>query len=123
MLNRQRTVRLLRDIERKLFGAADERQTQDPDKHAATLSQTTPAIEPVIVHVKHDHDMRRCYLQEKTGDVLYAVLCLAGFNLRWLLRAILHLAGLFFYRRVAASAYQCHDASIAPSSRQPFSAD
>jgi transposase, IS5 family len=49
------------------------------------------AIEPVIGHVKQDHGMRRCWLKGQTGDALHAVLCAAGYNLRWLLRAILRL--------------------------------
>lgn len=46
------------------------------------------AVEPVIGHVKADHGLRRCWLKGSTGDALHAVLCAAGFNLRWLLRAI-----------------------------------
>lgn len=47
------------------------------------------AIEPIIGHVKHDHGMRRCWLKGKTGDAVHAVLCAAGYNLRWL-RGPLH---------------------------------
>ena len=32
--------------------------------------------------------MRRCWLKGETGDALHAVLCAAGFNIRWLMRAI-----------------------------------
>ena len=46
------------------------------------------AIEPTIGHTKLDHRMDRCWLQGATGDALHAVLCAAGFNIRWLLRAI-----------------------------------
>lgn len=46
------------------------------------------AIEPTIGHTKSDHRMDRCWLQGSTGDALHAVLCAAGFNIRWLLRAI-----------------------------------
>jgi len=35
--------------------------------------------------------MQRCWLKGQTGDALHAVLCAAGYNLRWLLRAIVHL--------------------------------
>ncbi len=45
-------------------------------------------IEPAIGHAKLDHRMDRCWLQGATGDALHAVLCAAGFNIRWLLRAI-----------------------------------
>ena len=46
------------------------------------------AVEPVIGHLKADHGMRRCWLKGETGDALHAVLCAVGFNIRWLMRAI-----------------------------------
>ena len=46
------------------------------------------AVEPIIGHLKADHGMDRCWLRGATGDALHAVLCAAGFNLRWLLRAV-----------------------------------
>ncbi len=46
------------------------------------------AVEPTIGHLKQDHRMNRCWLVGATGDALHTVLCAAGFNLRWLLRAI-----------------------------------
>lgn len=49
------------------------------------------AVEPAIGHLKSDHRMDRCWLQGQLGDVLHAVLCAAGYNLRWLLRAMLRL--------------------------------
>jgi IS5 family transposase len=49
------------------------------------------AIEPTIGHTKHDHGMKRCWLKGAEGDALHAVLCAAGFNIRWLLRAIARL--------------------------------
>jgi IS5 family transposase len=48
------------------------------------------AVEPVIGHLKDDHGMRRCWLKGETGDALHAVLCAAGFNIRWLMRAIVN---------------------------------
>src|SRR6218665_481316 len=55
------------------------------------------AVEPTIGHLKHDNGMDRCWLQGATGDALHAVLCAAGYNIRWLLRAIMRLGlkGLF----------------------------
>lgn len=47
------------------------------------------AIEPVIGHLKADHRMARCWLKGATGDAINAVLAAAGFNLRWLMRAVL----------------------------------
>jgi len=46
------------------------------------------AIEPTIGHLKQDHRMQRCWLKGQIGDAIHAVCCAAGFNLRWLLRAI-----------------------------------
>ena len=46
------------------------------------------AIEPAIGHTKSDNRMDRCWLSGSNGDALHAVLCAAGFNIRWLLRAI-----------------------------------
>ncbi|CAG2160752.1 IS5 family transposase [Cupriavidus numazuensis] len=49
------------------------------------------AVEPVIGHLKADHGMRRNWLKGETGDAVHPILCAAGFNLRWLLRAIARL--------------------------------
>ena len=49
------------------------------------------AVEPAIGHLKSDHRMDRCWLQGKLGDALHAVLCAMGYNLRWLLRAMVRL--------------------------------
>ena len=46
------------------------------------------AVEPAIGHLKADHRMDRCWLAGAIGDALHAVLCAAGYNLKWLLRAI-----------------------------------
>ena len=46
------------------------------------------AIEPVIGHLKADHRMSRCWLKGAVGDAINAVLSAAGYNLRWLLRAV-----------------------------------
>jgi IS5 family transposase len=63
------------------------------------LLKRRQAVEPVIGHLKQDHRMRRCWLKGSEGDALNAVLCAAGYNLRWLLRAIVRLGlGPFFVR-------------------------
>jgi transposase, IS5 family len=56
------------------------------------------AIEPLIGHTKADHGMQRCWLKGSTGDALHAISCAAGYNIRWLLRAIarLGLGGSFY---------------------------
>jgi len=46
------------------------------------------AVEPAIGHLKSDHRMDRCWLKGAVGDALHAVSCAAGFNLRWLMRAV-----------------------------------
>ena len=46
------------------------------------------AIEPIIGHLKADHRMNCCHLLGAQGDSLHAVLCAAGYNIRWLLRMI-----------------------------------
>jgi len=55
------------------------------------------AIEPVIGHLKQDHRMNRCHLQGSLGDALHAMACAAGYNIRWLMRALLRMRpkGLF----------------------------
>jgi IS5 family transposase len=49
------------------------------------------AVEPVIGHLKADHRMDRCWLKGELGDAVHEVLCAAGYNLKWLLRAIVAL--------------------------------
>ena len=57
------------------------------------------AIEPAIGHVKYDNRMIRCYLRGSIGDALHAISCAAGYNIRWLMRAIMRLGlrGLFAF--------------------------
>ena len=59
-----------------------------PQRHWLRRRQ---AVEPAIGHLKSDHRIDRCWLQGKLGDALHAVLCAAGYNLRWLMRAVLRL--------------------------------
>lgn len=57
------------------------------------------AVEPAIGHLKSDHRMDRCWLQGQIGDALHAVLCATGYNLRWLLRAMVRLGLTAIYLR------------------------
>jgi IS5 family transposase len=61
-------------------------------------------VEPAIGHLKADHRMDRCWLKGSEGDALHAVLCAAGFNIRWLMRAIAAqaLVFVFFWLRLWA---------------------
>lgn len=49
------------------------------------------AIEPAIGHLKSDNRLDRCHLHGQLGDALHAVLCAAGYNIRWLMRAMVRL--------------------------------
>ena len=66
-----------------------------PDmKHLMTdeerkLASRRQAIEPIIGHLKSDHRLDPCYLKGQTGDAIHAVLCAAGYNIKWLMRMIL----------------------------------
>ena len=75
--------------------------TDNPDKqiiHRGKFKSLSPqqkgwlrrrqAVEPAIGHLKSDHRMDRCWLQGALGDALHSISCAAGYNLRWLLRAI-----------------------------------
>jgi transposase, IS5 family len=57
-------------------------------KQQKTWLRRRQAVEPAIGHLKSDHRMDRCWLQGTVGDALHAVSCAAGFNLRWLMRAV-----------------------------------
>ncbi len=59
-------------------------------QHKGWLKRRT-AVEPAIGHLKSDHRMDRCWLQGALGDALHSISCAAGYNLRWLLRAIARL--------------------------------
>ena len=59
--------------------------------HEKRLLKRRQAIEPLIGHTKSDHRMDRCWLQGALGDALHALTCAAGYNIRWLLRAIARL--------------------------------
>ncbi len=63
------------------------------------LLKRRQAIEPIIGHLKADHRMGRCHLKGHQGDRLHAVLCAAGYNIRWLLRQIAK-KGVAFLRRL-----------------------
>jgi IS5 family transposase len=62
------------------------------------------AIEPMIGHTKSDNRMDRCWLQGALGDALHALSCAAGYNIRWLLRAIARLGPKPFFLHLLMSA-------------------
>lgn len=71
------------------------------------------AVEPAIGHLKHDNGMDRCWLKGQTGDALQAVLCAAGYNIRWLLRAIVRLGLKGLLLRLMAVLAMLADAALA----------
>lgn len=69
------------------------------------------AVEPAIGHLKSDHRMDRCWLQGTLGDALHTLSCAAGYNVRWLLRAIARLGiGPLFLRLLRMALGQRHPA-------------
>ena len=76
------------------------------------------AVEPAIGHLKSDHRMDRCWLQGALGDALHSISCAAGYNLRWLMRAIARLGLRAVFLRLLQAAL-----SLAPTvraSRGPY---
>ena len=68
--------------------------------HARRVLKRRQAVEPVIGHLKEDCGLRRNWLKGSQGDRLHPVLCAAGYNLRWLMRAVVRLGvkGFFVLR-------------------------
>lgn len=75
------------------------------------------AIEPAIGHLKQDCGMDRCWLKGAQGDALHAVLCAAGYNIRWLMRAVLRLGLRALYLRLILAAVLARlGAGVSPTS-------
>ena len=55
---------------------------------SGSISPKTGGSIAVKIDTKDDCRLRRCHLKGALGDALHAVLCAAGYNLRWLLRWI-----------------------------------
>jgi IS5 family transposase len=60
-------------------------------KHERQLLKRRQAVEPAIGHLKADGRMNRCWLKGSMGDALHALSCAVGYNLRWLMRAVVRL--------------------------------
>ena len=91
--------------------------------HARPLLKRRRAIAPLIGHTKADHRMHRCLLQRSLRDALHALRCAAGYNIRWLLRAItrLGLGGLFcaFIAMVMCALDTLHAMLVGPQALRP----
>ena len=74
---------------------------EDLSKEQKAFLKRRSAIEPAIGHTKADHGMVRCWLKGALGDAVHAIACAAGYNIKWLLRAIVPSCvwawGRFFY--------------------------
>ena len=77
--------------------------------HEKRFLKRRQAIEPLIGHTKADHRMDRCWLHGAVGDALHALTCAAGYNIRWLLRAIIRLGlgGLFYAQSAVFACLAC----------------
>ncbi|MCL2344387.1 MAG: IS5/IS1182 family transposase, partial [Desulfobulbus sp.] len=82
------------------------------------------AVEPAIGHCKQDNALDRCWLKGQTGDAVHAVLCAAGYNIRWLLRAMVRLGlkGLFapvlallVWLEITLAGALCREKSVRPT--------
>jgi IS5 family transposase len=52
--------------------------------NTASMAQGPPGDRAGHRHAKLDYRMDRCCLSGAAGNALHAVLCAAGFNIRWL---------------------------------------
>jgi hypothetical protein len=87
------------------------------------LLKRRQAIEPIIGHLKADHRMIRCHLKGQLGDAIHAVLCAAGYNIRWLLRMIRKKAiGLFLSHLQTLRLAPCLRVNQLPGTIKPLSA-
>ncbi len=73
-------------------------KTKTLTKQQRAALKRRQVIEPIIGHVKQDHGMQRCWLKGQIGDALHAISCALGFNIRWLMRAIVRLGCKLFLR-------------------------
>ena len=91
--------------------------------HEKRLLKRRQAIEPLIGHTKADHRMDRCWLQGAVGDALHALSCAAGYNIRWLLRAIarLGLGGIFCALSAVIACLACVLKAMPPRTTAPQS--
>lgn len=80
---------------------------------ARRLLKRRQAVEPVIGHLKEDCGLRRNWLKGSEGDVLHPVLCAAGYNLRWLMRAVTRLGLKALFARDAWAGRQRQHCSAA----------
>ena len=69
------------------------------------------AVEPAIGHLKADHRMDRCWLKGSLGDALHAISCAAGYNIRWLLRAIARLGIAAAFLRLLRATFTAQSAT------------
>jgi len=71
---------------------------QYTDEFKTEAARLAESVEPAIGHLKADCRMNRCWLKGSIGDALHALSCAVGYNLRWLMRAVvrLGLAGFLF---------------------------
>lgn len=79
------------------------------------LLKRRQAIEPVIGHLKSDNGMDRCHLKGQQGDSLHAVLCAAGYNIRWLMRMMAKKGVAFLWRLYLCLRWVANGGRFTPS--------
>lgn len=95
-------------------------KTKTLTKQQRAALKRRQAIEPIIGHVKQDHGMQRCWLKGQVGDAIHAISCALGFNIRWLMRAIVRLgckpffAIIFLCGLIAAQSKKQHVSHCMP---------
>jgi IS5 family transposase len=86
-----------------IVNIVDYRKMKRLTRSARRWFKRRAAIEPIIGHLKSDNRMSKNYLKGADGDVINALLCACGFNLRKLLAVFLFLPNL--YRRFLLKIY------------------
>ena len=64
----------------------DGRKLRKLTRHVRGLYKRRSAIEPMIGHLKNDNRMSKNWLKGEDGDMINALLCGCGYNMRKLLR-------------------------------------
>ncbi len=74
------------------WGYSARASTARSRRFSGAGSGAVRAVEPAIGHLKKaEHRMNRCWLRGALGDACHALLCAAGYNLPWLMRAMVPL--------------------------------
>ncbi|HDR15599.1 MAG TPA: hypothetical protein ENN79_09010 [Desulfobacteraceae bacterium] len=76
----------MKDTRRCIPPGRDGRKMKKLTRHVRSLYKRRAAIEPIIGHLKNDNGMSKNWLKGEEGDMLNALLCACGYNMRKLIR-------------------------------------